>query len=426
MADTAGFSAADLIIAKRDGEVLSPEAIRWFVEGFTNGTVAAEQAAAMNMAIFFRGLDGAELSAWTEAMIDSGVRRDLSSVRRPLVDKHSTGGVGDKVSLILAPLMAACGAAMPQVAGRGLGHTGGTIDKLEAIPGWHRELDPAAMAAVLDDVGAVIVAASDDLAPADRVLYALRDVTGTVASIPLICSSIMSKKIAAGTTSLVLDIKVGRGAFMTTVEAARDLADTMIDIGERSGVATSALLTRMEVPLGRKVGNALEVAESVEVLRGGGPDDLIEVTVALAEVMCELGGIDADPGAVLASGAAEPVWDAMIRAQGGDPSAPLPTSEATVEITATRSGVVSHLDALDLGRACVRLGAGRALRDDVLDLGAGVEILAPVGSTVDAGDPVLRVHSAAERLGDARTLLEGAIEIGDAAVDRPPVVIERR
>ncbi len=420
------FSAADLIIAKRDGEELTPEAIRWFVEGFTDGTVAAEQAAAMNMAIFFRGLQGAELSAWTEAMIDSGVRRDLSSLRRPLVDKHSTGGVGDKVSLILAPLMAACGAAMPQVAGRGLGHTGGTIDKLESIPGWHRELDPASMTAVLDDVGAVIVAASDDLAPADRVLYALRDVTGTVASVPLICSSIMSKKIASGTTSLVLDVKVGRGAFMTTMDDARTLADTMIDIGRRAGVATSALLTRMDVPLGRSIGNALEVTESIDVLRGDGPADLIEITVALAEVMCELVGLSADPAAVLASGAAEPVWDAMIRAQGGDPTAALPMSETIVDVSAERDGFVTHLDALDLGRAGVRLGAGRALQTDQLDLGAGIEIVTPIGTAVRTGDPVLRVHASADRIPGAMALLRDAIVIGDQPLERPPVVIERR
>ncbi len=420
------FTAEELIITKRDGGVLSSEAVRWFVAGFTDGTVTPEQAAAMNMAIFFRGLDGAELSAWTEAMIDSGVRRDLSGLSRPIVDKHSTGGVGDKVSLILAPLMAACGAAMPQVAGRGLGHTGGTIDKLEAIPGWQRELDPAAMTAVLDDVGAVIVAASDDLAPADRVLYALRDVTGTVASVPLICSSIMSKKIASGTTSLVLDVKVGRGAFMTTVDDARALADTMIDIGRRSGVATSALLTRMEVPLGRMVGNALEVAESVEVLRGGGPPDLIAITVALAEVMCELVGLDADPAAVLASGAAEPVWERMIRAQGGDPSAALPASPERHDIVAAADGWITHLDALDLGRAAIRLGAGRERIDDELDLGAGLEILAPVGTRVAVGDPVLRVHTGPGRIETARSLLDGAIVVGDVEPTPPPIVIERR
>ena len=320
-------AAVDLIRSKRDGRGLSDDEVRWLIAAYVRGEVADEQMSALLMAIFFRGLDPGELRAWTAAMIASGERLDLSSVGRPTVDKHSTGGVGDKVSLVLAPLVAACGAAVPQLSGRGLGHTGGTLDKLEAIPGWRAALSPDEMTAALRRVGCVICAAGPGLAPADRKLYALRDVTGTVESIPLIASSIMSKKIAEGTSALVLDVKVGSGAFMTRIDDARELARTMVMLGEEQGVRTSALLTGMDVPLGRAVGNALEVEESVAVLRGEGPADLVEVTLALAREMLRLAGIDADPAAALADGRALERYRAMIAEQGGDPDAPLPRAK---------------------------------------------------------------------------------------------------
>src|SRR5690348_4712575 len=318
--------AAGLIRAKRDGGELTADDIRWVIGAYTDGQVAEEQMSALLMAIFFRGLNPAELRAWTAAMIASGERLDLSPVGRPTVDKHSTGGVGDKVSLILAPLVACFGAAVPQLSGRGLGHTGGTLDKLEAIPGWRALLPPAEMISVLRREGCVICAAGPGLAPADRRLYALRDVTGTVESIPLIASSIMSKKIAEGTAALVLDVKVGSGAFMREEADARRLAQTMVTLGGEHGVATSALLTRMDVPLGRAVGNAVEVEEAVATLRGEGPADLVEVTLALAREMLRLAGIDADPAAALADGRALAAYRAMITAQGGDPDAPLPVA----------------------------------------------------------------------------------------------------
>ena len=323
---TGTFSAVDVIRAKRDRERLTDEQIDWVVAAYTRGDVADEQMAALAMAILLNGMDARETARWTAAMIASGERLALPDVGRPLVDKHSTGGVGDKITLPLAPLVAACGAAVPQLSGRGLGHTGGTLDKLESIPGWRAELSLDEIAAQLAEVGAVICATTPTLAPADRKLYALRDVTGTVESIPLIASSIMSKKIAEGTDGLVLDVKSGSGAFMKTPERARELAAAMVDIGTAHGLRTTAVLTEMSVPLGRTVGNALEVAESVDVLRGGGPADVVALTVALAEEMLALAGIDADPAAVLASGAAYPVWEAMIAAQGGDPSAPLPVA----------------------------------------------------------------------------------------------------
>ncbi|HEY4850768.1 MAG TPA: thymidine phosphorylase, partial [Streptosporangiaceae bacterium] len=318
------YDTTDLIRAKRDGRPLTDAQIRWLIDAYLGREVAEEQMSALLMAIYFHGLDRAELRAWTAAMVDSGDRLDLRGAGRPTVDKHSTGGVGDKVSLILAPLVASCGAAVPQLSGRGLGHTGGTLDKLESIPGWRAALSPAEMLAVLRETGCVICAAGPGLAPADRRLYALRDVTGTVESIPLIASSIMSKKIAEGTAALVLDVKVGSGAFMRDVADAGLLARTMVTLGEEHGVRTSALLTGMDTPLGRSVGNALEVEEAVATLRGDGPPDLVEVTLALAAEMLRLAGIDADPAAALADGRALAAYRAMIAAQGGDPDAPLP------------------------------------------------------------------------------------------------------
>ncbi|MGD0242118.1 MAG: thymidine phosphorylase [Streptosporangiaceae bacterium] len=391
--------AVSLIRAKRDGRQLAGDDIRWLFDAYARHEVADEQMSALLMAIYFRGLDGAELRTWTAAMIESGDRLDLSSVARirPTVDKHSTGGVGDKVSLILAPLVAACGAAVPQLSGRGLGHTGGTLDKLEAIPGFRAGLTPDETLAVLASAGCVICAAGSGLAPADRRLYALRDVTGTVESIPLIASSIMSKKIAEGTSALVLDVKVGTGAFMTSYDRARELAETMVALGEEHGVRTRALLTRMDVPLGRAVGNAVEVEESVQALRGNGPADLMEVTLALAREMLALAGLPhdgaADPAAAIADGRALAAWRAMVRAQGGDPDAPLPTAPHVQTWPAPGTGWLSRLDALAVGTAAWRLGAGRARKEDDVSAVAGVICLAKPGDRVEAGQPLLELRA---------------------------------
>lgn len=426
------FSAVDLICAKRDGRALAADEIAWFIDGYTAGRIPDEQASALLMAVYFQSMEPGELAVWTQAMIDSGERLDLSGLARPTVDKHSTGGVGDKVSLVLAPLMAACGAAVPQLSGRGLGHTGGTLDKLEAIPGWRAALSNDEILAQLAGVGAVICAAGAGLAPADRRIYALRDVTGTVPSIPLIASSIMSKKIAEGTGALVLDVKVGSGAFMKTRDAARELAEAMVGLGEAHGVRTAALLTRMDTPLGRTAGNALEVRESVETLAGGGPEDLVEVTLALARGMAELAGLDADPAAVLASGAAMDVWQAMIAAQGGDPDAPLPRAPVVENVVAPAGGVLERLDALAVGIAAWRLGAGRARKEDPVSAAAGVVCLAGEGDTVRAGEPLLELHTEDETLlPGARTALEGAFDIaaapgaGAEAREPAPLVLDR-
>jgi thymidine phosphorylase len=418
-------AVVDLIQAKRDGGTLSGDEVRWLIGAYTRGEIADEQMSALLMAIFFRGLAPAELREWTAAMIASGERLDLSGVGRPTVDKHSTGGVGDKVSLILAPLVAACGAAVPQLSGRGLGHTGGTLDKLEAIPGWRAALSPAEMTGLLRTVGAVICAAGAGLAPADRKLYALRDVTGTVESIPLIASSIMSKKIAEGTSALVLDVKVGSGAFMTKLESARELAETMVMLGTEAGVRTSALLTAMDTPLGRAVGNALEVEESVEVLRGGGPADLIEVTLALAREMLALAGIDADPAAALADGRALQVYRAMIAGQGGDPDAELPPAAVTDVIPAPATGWLRRLDARAVGVAAWRLGAGRARKEDPVSAAAGILCLAKPGEQVEAGQPLLELRADRDTvLPGAHEALAGAIEIGDEPPAATPLILD--
>jgi thymidine phosphorylase len=422
------MDAVDVIRTKRDGGALTDEQIRWFMSSYTAGDVADEQASALLMAIFLNGMDARELATWTAAMIASGERMDLSSVTRPTVDKHSTGGVGDKVSLVLTPLVAACGAAMPQLSGRGLGHTGGTLDKLESIPGWRANLSNDEVLDVLSSVGAVICAAGPGLAPADRKLYALRDVTATVESVPLIASSIMSKKIAEGTASLVLDVKVGSGAFMSTLDRARELASTMVRLGADHGVRTSALLTAMDTPLGRTAGNALEVAESVEVLSGGGPDDLIEVTLALAREMLSLAGVgdDVDPAAALRDGRALAVWNDLIAAQGGDPSAPLPVASERSVVRAERAGYVQRLDARAVGVAAWRLGAGRARKEDPVSATAGVVCLAKEGDAVDAGQPVLELHADdASRFDAALDALRGGIVIGDDAPPARPLVLDR-
>jgi thymidine phosphorylase len=416
----------DLIRAKRDGQVLADADIRWLIDAYTKGVVADEQMSAMTMAVFFRGLTPAELRTWTDAMIASGQRLDLSAVPAPTVDKHSTGGVGDKVSLILAPLVASCGAAVPQLSGRGLGHTGGTLDKLESVPGWRASVTTREFVHLLSTVGAVICAAGEDLAPADRKLYALRDVTGTVESIPLIASSIMSKKIAEGTDALVLDVKVGSGAFMRELGAARELAQTMVRLGTESGVRTVALLTAMDEPLGRAVGNAVEVTESVEVLSGGGPADLVEVTLALAREMLALAGIETDPAAALADGRALAAYRAMIAGQGGDPDAPLPVAPHSRVIEAAQAGWLRHLDALAVGTAGWRLGAGRVRKEDPVSAGAGVICLAKPGDRVERGQPLLELRADEEaRFGRAIEALERGIEIGPQPPAPGPRVIER-
>ncbi len=421
------FAAVDVIATKRDGRALPTAQINWMIAAYTRGEVAEEQMSALLMAIFLVGMNYDEVAAWTAAMIASGIRMDLSTVGRPTVDKHSTGGVGDKISLPLAPLVAACGAAVPQLSGRGLGHTGGTLDKMESIHGWNPRLSPEQMQAQLSAIGAVICAASDDLAPADRKLYALRDVTATVESIPMISASIMSKKIAEGTGALVLDVKVGSGAFMRDATAAAKLARTMVTLGVAAGVRTSALLTDMSTPLGVAVGNAIEVAESVQVLAGGGPPDVIELTLALATEMVSLAGLDVDPAQVLASGKAMDTWRAMVAAQGGDPDAPLPVPKHTHQVLAASGGVVSRVDARAVGVAAWRLGAGRSRKEDPVQAAAGVLCLAKPGATVAAGSPLFELHTdTPERMDAALAELAGAVDIAPPGrkVSRRPIVMD--
>ncbi|GLU47832.1 thymidine phosphorylase [Nocardiopsis ansamitocini] len=417
----------DIIVTKRDGKELSNDQIDWVIDAYTRGEVAEEQMAALNMAIVWRGMSRSEVGRWTEAMLASGERLDFSGLDRPTTDKHSTGGVGDKITLPLTPTVAACGAAVPQLSGRGLGHTGGTLDKLESIPGWRAEVSPAEMQRILADVGGVVCAAGTGLAPADRKLYALRDVTGTVESIPLIASSIMSKKLAEGTGALVLDVKVGAGAFMKDRESARELARTMVDIGTDHGVRTVALLTAMDTPLGRTVGNALEVTESLEVLAGGGPADVVELTVALAREMLAAAGLAGakDPAEALHDGSAMDSWRRMVAAQGGDPDAPLPVAARTREVLASGSGVLSRLDAHAVGVAAWRLGAGRARKEDPVSAGAGITLHVKPGEEVRAGDPLFTLHSDdPDRFERAEESLAGSYTIGGAYTPRP-LVIER-
>ncbi|WP_163552520.1 thymidine phosphorylase [Candidatus Frankia alpina] len=431
---SADFDVVDLIRAKRDGCCLPAEAVAWLIDAYTHGRVADEQMSAYLMAVVWRGMSSSELDRWTAAMIDSGERLDLAGVGRPTVDKHSTGGVGDKVSLVLVPLVAACGVAVPQLSGRGLGHTGGTLDKMESIPGWRADLPVERMRRQLAEIGAVICAAGAGLAPADRKLYALRDVTGTVESIPLIASSIMSKKIAEGTSALVLDVKVGSGAFMNSLDDARELARTMVGLGTAAGVRTEAVLTGMDHPLGRTAGNALEVAEAVDTLRGGGPKDLVEITVALARVMIELagpgrgvgtGGAPAarDPAVVLAAGDAYPVWRAMVAAQGGDPDAVLPLATHIETVPAPASGYLANLDARAVGIAAWRLGAGRARKEDSVSATAGVRWRAGIGDRVTAGEPLLELHTDdPNTLGRALAALAGAVTVTPQPPPPTPLV----
>jgi thymidine phosphorylase len=420
------FSAVEIITAKRDGGALSDDAITWMLDAYMKGEVADEQMSALLMAIFFNGLEPRELLTWTDQMIASGERLDLKGLSRPSVDKHSTGGVGDKISLILAPLVASCGAAVPQLSGRGLGHTGGTLDKLESIPGWRASLSNDEIRSQLEDVGAVICAAGQGLAPVDRRLYALRDVTGTVESIPLISSSIMSKKIAEGTNALVLDVKVGRGAFIKTHDRARLLAQTMVALGTSHGVATVAQLTAMNQPLGRAVGNALEVTESIDVLRGGGPSDVRELTVALARTMLELVGLDADPATKLDDGSAYATYRLMIEAQGGDPDAKMAEGACKDVVLAPQDGIIQSLDALDVGIAAWRLGAGRARKEDPVSAGAGVLCLARVGEFVEAGQPLFELFADDdEHLARGRDAITRALVLGEEPVPHEPLLLER-
>ncbi len=431
MSQVEEFSAAEVIAAKRDHHALTDPQIDWVIDAYTRGAVADEQMSALLMAILLNGMDLREISRWTDAMINSGERMNWSALSRPTVDKHSTGGVGDKITLPLAPLVAACGAAVPQLSGRGLGHTGGTLDKLESIPGWRASLTNAQMLKVLQDCGAVICAAGAGLAPADKKLYALRDVTATVEAIPLIASSIMSKKIAEGTSALVLDVKTGGGAFMSDPKKAAELAHVMVGLGKRAGVNTVALVTAMDIPLGLTAGNALEVREAIEVLAGGGPSDVIELTVLLAQEMLELAGIKgADPAAALKNGRAMDVWRQMISAQGGEPDAKLPVAKENLVITAHSTGTVLSMDAMKVGLAAWRLGAGRSRQGEAVQAGAGIEIHAKPGDNVKSGAALFTLHTdTPAAFARAQESLVGSVTIGDLSagekIDRLPLIIER-
>ena len=423
------FDAVDVIRTKRDRGELGDAEIDWVVDAYTRGAVADEQMAALAMAILLNGMSRREVFRWTGAMIASGDRMDFSTLSRPTADKHSTGGVGDKITLPLAPLVASCGVAVPQLSGRGLGHTGGTLDKLESVAGWRADLSTEEILRRLEEVGAVVCAAGAGLAPADKKLYALRDVTGTVEAIPLIASSIMSKKIAEGTEALVLDVKVGSGAFMKDLDDARELARTMVDLGVDAGAHTVALLTDMSTPLGLTAGNALEVRESVDVLAGGGPQDVVDLTLALArEMLAGAGRDDVDPADKLGDGSAMDVWRAMIRAQGGDPDAPLPTARETHLVLAPADGVLTRLDALSVGLAAWRLGAGRARQGEAVQAGAGVELHAKPGALVRAGEPLMTLHTdTPERFPRALAALDGAYDLAPEGSRPPetPLVLDR-
>jgi len=431
MSQVEAFSAAEVIAAKRDRHSLTDPQIDWVIDAYTRGAVADEQMSALLMAILLNGMESREISRWTDAMINSGERMNWSALTRPTVDKHSTGGVGDKITLPLAPLVAACGAAVPQLSGRGLGHTGGTLDKLESIPGWRASLSNEEMLKVLQDCGAVICAAGAGLAPADKKLYALRDVTATVEAIPLIASSIMSKKIAEGTSALVLDVKTGAGAFMSDPQKAKELAHVMVGLGKRAGVKTIALVTAMDIPLGLTAGNALEVRESVEVLAGGGPSDIVELTILLAREMLETVGItNVDPADMLKNGKAMDVWRQMISAQGGDPDAKLPTAKENLVITAPSSGTILSMDAMKVGLAAWRLGAGRSRQGEAVQAGAGIEIHAKPGDVVAAGAALYTLHTdTPAAFARAQESLTNSVTIGDlpkdGKIDRLPLVVER-
>ena len=427
---TSAFDAVEIIGAKRDKAELSDLQIDWIIDAYTKGVVADEQMSSLLMAILLNGMNSREISRWTDAMINSGERMEWSMLDRRTVDKHSTGGVGDKITLPLAPLVAACGGAVPQLSGRGLGHTGGTLDKLESIPGLRASLSNAEMLDVIKSCGAVICAAGAGLAPADKKLYAMRDVTGTVQSIPLIASSIMSKKIAEGTSALILDVKTGSGAFMSDPKMASELARTMVQLGIRAGVKTRALVTAMDVPLGLTAGNALEVRESVEVLAGGGPSDVVELTIVLAREMLDAAQIKPlmDPADALKNGAAMDSWKAMIRAQGGDPDAKLPVAKESKTYLATSDGTISSMDAMAVGISAWRLGAGRSKQGEQVSYGAGIEIHAKPGAKISKGDVIFTLHADdSARFDRAQSALEGAVTISQdgSVAERLPLIIEK-
>jgi thymidine phosphorylase len=421
------FAAVEIISAKRDRQELSNPQIDWVIDAYVRGVVADEQMSALLMAILLNGMNSREISRWTDAMINSGERMNWSALNKPTVDKHSTGGVGDKITLPLAPLVAACGAAVPQLSGRGLGHTGGTLDKMESIPGWRASLSNSEMLKVLQDCGAVICAAGTGLAPADKKLYALRDVTGTVPAIPLIASSIMSKKIAEGTSALILDVKTGNGAFMSDPEKAKELASAMVELGKRAGVTTRALVTAMDVPLGLTAGNALEVRESVEVLAGGGPADVVELTLLLAREMLDAAGVNGkDPEVALKDGSAMDHWRRMVKAQGGDPDAPLPTARERKVITAESDGIIASMNALQVGISAWRLGAGRERQGERVQAGAGIEIHAKPGAQVKKGDPIFTLHTdEPARFERAEAALDGAVLIADSVREHLPLIVTK-
>ncbi len=422
------FAAVEIISAKRDRNELTDPQIDWVVDAYTRGVVADEQMSALLMAILLNGMNSREISRWTNAMINSGERMNWSALDRKTADKHSTGGVGDKITLPLAPLVAACGGAVPQLSGRGLGHTGGTLDKMESIPGWRASLSNEEMLQVLKDTGAVICAAGAGLAPADKKLYALRDVTATVEAIPLIASSIMSKKIAEGTSALVLDVKTGSGAFMSDPAKASELARTMVQLGVDAGVKMRALVTAMDVPLGLTVGNALEVRESVEVLAGGGPSDVVELTILLAREMIDAAGIvGKDPADALNDGSAMDHWRRMVAAQGGDPDATLPVAREQHVVKAANSGTITTMDAMKVGVSSWRLGAGRSKQGEQVQAGAGIEMHAKPGDYIEEGSPLFTLHTdEAPRFERALEILDGAVSIvKDGVVNRLPLVLER-
>jgi thymidine phosphorylase len=422
------FAAVEVIAAKRDKHELTDPQIDWVIDAYTRGVVADEQMSALAMAILLNGMNAREISRWTNAMINTGERMNWSALDRKTADKHSTGGVGDKITLPLAPLVAACGGAVPQLSGRGLGHTGGTLDKMESIPGWRASLSNDEMLQVLKDTGAVICAAGAGLAPADKKLYALRDVTATVEAIPLIASSIMSKKIAEGTSALVLDVKTGSGAFMSDPKKASELAHTMVQLGVDAGVKMRALVTAMDVPLGLTAGNALEVRESVEVLAGGGPADVVELTILLAREMIEAAGIvGKDPAVALKDGSAMDHWRRMVAAQGGDPDAALPVAREQHIVKAANSGIITTMDAMKVGVSAWRLGAGRSKQGEKVQAGAGIEMHAKPGDYIEAGAPLFTLHTdEAPRFARALEVLDGAVTIiENGVVDRLPLVLER-
>lgn len=415
--------AQEIIRKKRDGESLEPGEIQAFIAGITDGSIPDYQAAAMLMAVFLRGLDDRELGVWADAMVHSGDVLDLSSIERRKVDKHSTGGVGDKISLPLAPAVAACGVAVPMVSGRGLGHTGGTLDKLESIPGFRVDLSVERFVAQVRELGVCLIGQTERLAPADRRLYALRDVTSTVESIPLIASSIMSKKLAEGIDGLVLDCKVGRGAFMRTRAQATELAAAIRVIGEAAGKQVTVVLTAMDEPIGDLVGNALEVVETIEVLRGGGPPDTRELTVALGAEMLRLGNVaTADDAAAriaaaLDDGSALEVFRKLVEAQGGDPrvvddpAGVLPAARGVTRIEAPADGVVATIDARAIGMAALHLGAGRRRKEDEVDPAVGLRVMAHVGDRVTRGQPLVELLHNDAGIDAASSLVRGAYSI---------------